>query len=556
MSFMYYRILRYCVDKVSVSLLVTLSKVPGTALRTSYNRKVCISLYVAATSSMYAFPKFPSYSSSPHHLYIKQPLFLADDPQPQQTDASNGRLSLRELRSANEARRFYSDERARARAEDTTTSDQEHKIAAGAGAGAGAGVGARASDEEKGPANTGSSSRSTSTSRGSRRSKRHRQERGDGGGPNSSSGERRGVRAMVAVAAAATGLASPHRIRTPEGDLLRKTRGDMGPSLLAAADDRAAAVVAESDSPVFSLPLMGRSRSPSVKRSDGGGWNDRRGGYSLEKAANNDNDSSAASAAGASAAGGAGREAGAVEAVADEGVMLPAEAGSLSELRDALRSREKELVRLKRDVAIVATNAGDFKHLAASLGSSADMNNNERRSFSSDHRRRRRPSYGEDVGGGTEDGDRPGSKSSSSGRSDLGSISGFEGHGPGGAGGRPSVSRQNDGTGGLLSLRRRPYESGPASSNRTTAPLPRTDSGLTSPRQTMPPPPPRIVVQQQQTLTSANSGGTTAALALSGSPLVASTHEGLRQMRAVLEQQVLETERTKGDAKNVVRFGK
>lgn len=43
--------------------------------------------------------------------------------------------------------------------------------------------------------------------------------------------------------------------------------------------------------------------------------------------------------------------------------------GSLLELRDALRSREKDLLRLKRDVGAVATSAGSFKHLMASLGS-------------------------------------------------------------------------------------------------------------------------------------------------------------------------------------------
>ena len=43
--------------------------------------------------------------------------------------------------------------------------------------------------------------------------------------------------------------------------------------------------------------------------------------------------------------------------------------GSLLELRDALRSREQDLLRLKRDVGAVATSAGSFKHLAASLGS-------------------------------------------------------------------------------------------------------------------------------------------------------------------------------------------
>lgn len=43
--------------------------------------------------------------------------------------------------------------------------------------------------------------------------------------------------------------------------------------------------------------------------------------------------------------------------------------GSLLELHEALKSREKRLLRSECDVGAVATSAGSFEHLGTSLGS-------------------------------------------------------------------------------------------------------------------------------------------------------------------------------------------
>ncbi|CAN0555074.1 unnamed protein product, partial [Ectocarpus sp. 12 AP-2014] len=61
----------------------------------------------------------------------------------------------------------------------------------------------------------------------------------------------------------------------------------------------------------------------------------------------------------------------------------------------------------------------------------------------------------------------------------------------------------------------------------------------------VPPPPPR---QQGSTATVSKDS---AIIAASGSPLVASAHEGLRRMRAVLEQRALEVGRARDDSKEM-----
>ena len=219
-----------------------------------------------------------------------------------------------------------------------------------------------------------------------------------------------------------------------------------------------------------------------------------------------------------------------------EGGAIPAESGSLFELRDALRSREKELLRLKRDVSVVATSAGGFKHLAASLGSSDTNNAGGGRSFAFDHR---------GGGGGAADGDRSGFTSGPPSASYL--FSGSEGlagaEGASGAGSRLLVPRR--------SVESSLAETSASHPTTATSALPPTAD---SPRRMMPPPPPRRRQRQQQQPSTAVSAGA-APVAVSGSPLVASAHEGLRQMRAVLEQRAREAERAKDDSNNMVSWG-
>lgn len=400
-------------------------------------------------------------------------------------------MSLRELRSADEARRFYADERARARAD--TAGDT----------GDAAAVDIAVASGEKSPASTGSS-RSSRNSSSKRRG--HRQAGNDGRA--ASSDKRRGAR----TAAAAAGGERRRHDDTPRGapeEDRRRLQGDQG-SLLTSDGE---------------TPAAG---SPGRRGAEG--WKREARDRSLEEASDDGRNSSCCGSAAAAREQGSEEEGSAGEA----GGVMPAESGSLFELRDALRSREKELLRLKRDVSVVASSAGGFKHLAASLGSS-DTNNagtGQGRSFAFDHR-----------GDAEEDGDRSGSRSGAPGASYLLSS--------GGLGGADGAS----GAGSGLLVPRHSVESslaGTSASHLTTAstaPPPATDS----PRRMMPPPPPRRRQQrQQQHQHLATVSGGAVPVAVSGSPLVVSAHEGLRQMRAVLEQRALEAERAKDDSKNMV----
>ncbi|CAM9894742.1 unnamed protein product, partial [Ectocarpus sp. 13 AM-2016] len=101
--------------------------------------------------------------------------------------------------------------------------------------------------------------------------------------------------------------------------------------------------------------------------------------------------------------------------------------------------------------------------------------------------------------------------------------------------------------GGVL-LRRQPADSTlpeTTFSFRTAATPGRpSDNELASSRRLMPPPP------RQQVSTATVSKGS-AIIAASGSPLVASAHEGLQRMRAVLEQRALEVGRAHDDSKEM-----
>ncbi len=424
---------------------------------------------------------------------------------------------MRELRSADEARRFYADERARARA-DTAGDRHGAKAAAPPGAVASGAEGCVSDGKGRDIAGKrGSSSSNSGSSSNASRSRRRR----------------RGAHAAAPGGALPNGRQEePHR-RISEGDLLR-LRGDTPPPITI-TDGPTADAAGAAGSPLFSSPLppMERFRSPSSARR---GWKtDGRG------------DGRSGSSASSKSAGDAGAGAD-VTGAAGEGVPPP-ESGSLFELRDALRSREKELLRLKRDVAVVATSAGGFKHLAVSLGSS-DTNASiagRGSSFGFDRRGRRRH--------GAEEAGPPGSRPGPHGSSFL--ESGFGEDGASSVGGQqPSSVVEQEGALGDQLLPRSSFGSsfaGAASPNRatTSVPPPRADDELASPRQRMPPPPPRQ--QRQQPPTAALSGGA-ATLTAGGSPLVASAHEGLRQMRVVLEQRALEAERAKHDSKNLVSW--
>ncbi|CAN0126637.1 unnamed protein product [Scytosiphon promiscuus] len=286
---------------------------------------------------------------------------------------------------------------------------------------------------------------------------------------------------------------------------------------------------------------MAPSRSPSIGKSGGGGWGRKQGHRSI----------------GSVDAGGAEEtreeKEGRVAAAREDG--LPPPSGSLFELRDALKSREKELLRLKRDVSVVATSAEDFKNLAASLGSShADKSQGGSFAFG----RQRGHAYG-NGGRGTEaeDGTLPGSNSVVHG-SDSFSLGveeqGVDEASRGSVAGREILAeprsrhhrREGRAADGSVLLRDSVDSSlaETVSSYRTSA----------SSRRLMPPPAPpprnRQQLQQQQFSSTLVSAGT-ADLAMSGSPLVVSAHEGLRKVRSVLELRAREAGRAQSTAKDM-----
>ncbi|CAN0167537.1 unnamed protein product, partial [Ectocarpus fasciculatus] len=441
----------------------------------------------------------------------------------ERTRYSNGRLSLRELRSADKGRALYSDERARPIPDDTGGQSSTAGAVATEGGGRKAGTGTQVSDQE-GLFNKGSSRGSTHSSSTSRR-------RANDVGRPSSPGEARGEGALVgSVLTPGVGEKGARRGpgargETPEVDLLR-LRGDKEPSLLTAVSRTASA------EPLLLLsPLIRSSRSASVVGSGDGAWES----FRRERSASGDNSSSSGDARTAVAA--AGREDGMPAAAA----AAAEESGSLFELRDALRSREEDLLRLKRDVSVVTTSARGFQHLSASLGSG----NGERSSSFAFQRIR---SHGKDAGGANTDSDlqsRNGSAFLGAG-SDGGRASGAGVDNVNEEAFRPHRTEHGGAVGGVLS-RRQPADSplpGTALSFRAAATPGRpSDNELASSRRLMPPPP------RQQGSTAASKGS--AVVAASGSPLVASTHEGLQRMRVVLEQRAIEMGRAQDDSKEM-----
>ncbi|CAN0477851.1 unnamed protein product, partial [Ectocarpus sp. 12 AP-2014] len=215
-------------------------------------------------------------------------------------------------------------------------------------------------------------------------------------------------------------------------------------------------------------PLIRSSRSASVVGSGDGAWQS----FRRERSARGSRSSGDARTA--------------VEGTEDGmPAAVAAESGSLFELRDALRSREEDLLRLKRDVSVVATSARDFRNLSASLGSG-----NAERSSSFAFRRNR--SHGKDASGANTDG------------SDLRSRNGsaFLGEGSDGSrAGGAGVDKINEeafrphhggAVGGVL-LRRQPADSAlpetTFSFRTAAAPGRPSDNELASSRRLMPPPP-------------------------------------------------------------------
>lgn len=207
--------------------------------------------------------------------------------------------------------------------------------------------------------------------------------------------------------------------------------------------------------------------------------------------------------------------------------------GSLLELRDALKSREKELLRLKRDVAVVATSAGGFKHLASSLGRGAKVGSSAGSSRSgNDHTKgsvapellypgsgdfpagqvERRASLVSDVDGAPGELQVAALRSSYDEEIDV-------------------LSRQSVKSSTKTAIHRlaQPQRGSESRQERR-----RSTPGLTS------------LQQQQPAPHGAAPEGT------GGSSLVESAHEGLRQMRAVLKKRTTEAGRAKDDAGKMV----
>ena len=213
--------------------------------------------------------------------------------------------------------------------------------------------------------------------------------------------------------------------------------------------------------------------------------------------------------------------------------------GSLLELRDALRSRERDLLRLKRDVGAVATSAGSFKHLAASLGSGVNAGSSTGFGCLDDH---------DNDHDGTNKDSRPRAPESRVTKPRMGSE----------LGGANVVDDAGEAPLRVMDATRRSYRKeeigGPskfswppaetavhreASSARAIGLL---QDGTHAIAQSLSPPPP-----QQPFPTSKGAD-----VAVGGSRLVASAHGALRRMRAVLEQREVDARRAKDDAGKMV----
>lgn len=228
------------------------------------------------------------------------------------------------------------------------------------------------------------------------------------------------------------------------------------------------------------------------------------------------------------------------------------ETGSLSELRDALRAREDELLRLKRDVAAAASTSGRSRRLASSITGGDSLKDVPVAAAAAES------SVGRltDVSlGGRLDANVESRPITYSVRSSLSNdTSRFTA-----AEDREGRSVFNVDGGGD---QRQPAEVSQSTADRETDPTQDSTALL-------------VPAKRPGSATDANGGATSLsseqrllllppppqAFPLSGrhapsigSPLVASAYEGLRQMRMVLEEREREAGKTKEDAEKLVRL--
>ena len=218
-----------------------------------------------------------------------------------------------------------------------------------------------------------------------------------------------------------------------------------------------------------------------------------------------------------------------------------AEPNSLFELREALKVREMEILRLKSDVAAVATSAGSFKNLTRASGSSGKAESSG--GFGGSAVGDDSDSYISHILEGSPE------ACSGTGCSSHGSNSSLET-------GRERTTRSAV-AGADEMLRSSREEVGPrrrssdklvatakaqrlpASQDRKASERLRGERDSNS----------RRSLQSSQEAIAEPDG----ASARGGSPLLANAHEGLRKMRLVLEQRARETSRAKDDTGKMVR---
>lgn len=221
--------------------------------------------------------------------------------------------------------------------------------------------------------------------------------------------------------------------------------------------------------------------------------------------------------------------------------------GSLYELRDALKARGKELLKLKRDVGAVATSAGSFKHLATSLA------NDSRGKMDSS-----KVAFRRDIDEGIDGRNQLGLSSASLYRDDDRPI-GSEGGGVNAvvADGEvvPTVVwPEGDSARSPRKVTVEEHQhvpelfakavNGSASTRTEESEWPRRLKNISTSDAK------KSLTTQEQSLSNPRQEN---ALALvGGSPLVASAHAGLRKMRMVLEQRAVEAGRAKDVAGEMV----
>lgn len=218
----------------------------------------------------------------------------------------------------------------------------------------------------------------------------------------------------------------------------------------------------------------------------------------------------------------------------EDGEKNIAETGSLFELRDALKAREEELLRLNRDVAAVATSSGGFRLLAAAMAGEDDKGQGPESAVAAVANNATRIGLSVDLRGDNYD-DRYMSCYSSSLFDGISRVTGTDDAGASAVGdifggdkrGAAEATWSNTRELGVI-----PSEIGVSQASDGG----KQRDAIFSRRAALLPPP--IV-----------SG---VGAPSNGSPLVASAFEGLRQMRVVLQERELDASIAKDDAKKMV----